>query len=397
VAERNLYLEIEIISTFPDNRLMEHRRQMASHRTLKEEDLRHFVLGASILGTGGGGLIAVAEQIVGNIIGHNKRITLIHPEDVKDEALGITAAIFGGGITPETLETFKMDVVPPLYVTAAYGLSKYLNKEFSFVYALEIGTQNSLEPMQMAAFMDIPIVDGDCVGRAVPELPLTTLSLGVKLNPIFALSTFQGDTIIVTTAANEKRSEIISRAIAGVSGNLLYFSGYTVEGSIFKRAVIPGTITTCIRIGEAIHARTDVFNNIIKITGGKIAFKGEVTRINMESGSAFFIGTVELLGIDEFEGETYRVWFKNEFLISWRNEAIDITCPDSICIANSETGIGKVTYGKGFRNEMKQGEPVTVLAIPAASIWKTPRGLAQFNPAYFDFDIPYNDFMTSIE
>lgn len=370
---------------------------MAYPKVLEAEDLHHFALGASILGTGGGGLITIAERIINNIIAHNKRITLIQPQNVKDEYLGITAAIFGGGITPETLETFKMDVVPPLYVTAAYELSRYLNQEFSFVYALEIGIQNSLEPMQMAAFMDIPIVDGDCAGRAVPELPLTTLSLGAELNPIFALSTFQGDTIIVTSTANEQRSEIISRAIAGVSGNLLYFSGYTVEGSIFKKVVIPGTITTCIRIGEVIHARADIFNNIIKITGGKIAFKGAVTRINMESGSAFFIGTVELRGVDEFEGETYRVWFKNEFLLSWRNEEIDVTCPDSICIADSETGIGKVTYGKGFRNEMIPGEPVTVLAIPAAGIWKTPKGLAQFNPAYFDFDIPYNDFMTSIE
>jgi len=44
------------------------------------------------------------------------------------------------------------------------------------------------------------------------------------------------------------------------------------------------------------------------------------------------VGKFELKGVKEFRGQIYKVWFKNENLISWRNGEVDITVSDLISV-----------------------------------------------------------------
>ncbi len=94
---------------------------------------------------------------------------------------------------------------------------------------------------------------------------------------------------------------------------------------------------------------------------------------------------MHLKGLDSYEGETYRIWFKNENLISYRNDKYDVTCPDLICIFD-ETGM-PVT-----NPDAKVGMELTVIALPAPEIWKSEAGLACFGPKTFGFDVEYTPF-----
>jgi len=359
-------------------------------RILSKEDLLNFIQGAGLLGTGGGGLISAGEQIIENIISQNKKVCLINYQEISEKAIGISTAILGGGISKKDIDKIEMVPKTPLSLKAAKSLQNYLEKKIEFVFAIEIGPQNSVEAIQLAAFLDVPLLDGDFVGRAIPEMQQTTLSLNnIPLTP-FSIATFKGDSIIVANSKNDKRNEEISRNIANISGGLICIAGLSLPGKVAKKIMIPDTISKCIEIGKIINNKSkNLFSEILDITNGIIAFKGIVTDIIAKNVNSFFVGEIMLKGIDEFSGNNYKVWYKNEYLISWKNDKVDITCPDLICLANSKTGVGKISYGQGFRNEIVIGEELTILAIPSPDVWLTEKGLDVLSPKHFEFNIEY--------
>jgi DUF917 family protein len=79
----------------------------------------------------------------------------------------------------------------------------------------------------------------------------------------------------------------------------------------------------------------------------------------------------------------YRVQYRNENIISWRDDQVSVSPPDLIAVADSHTGAAIANP------EFKRGQFVTVLGFPAPAIWRTPAGLEVFGPAHFGFDIPY--------
>ena len=53
-------------------------------------------------------------------------------------------------------------------------LENYLGKKATAVISGEIGGSNSLEPLIAAGENNIPVVDGDGMGRAFPEIHMKT-------------------------------------------------------------------------------------------------------------------------------------------------------------------------------------------------------------------------------
>ncbi len=119
--------------------------------------------------------------------------------------------------------------------------------------------------------------------------------------------------------------------------------------------------------------------------GGAVLFKGIVQSMPWELEGGFNYGEIVLKGIDEYVCDEYKIWFKNENLISYRNGSIDITCPDLIC-AFDDTG-EPVT-----NPDAKIGSKMTVIVLPAPEIWKTKEGLDCFGPRSFGFDVDYVPF-----
>lgn len=365
-------------------------------RYLTESDLLNFVQGAGVLGTGGGGLISIGEKIINNIIEQKKSVSLIDSSIVEDGAIGISTAILGGGISKKDIEKIKLVQKEPLSVQAALDLQNHINKKFDFVYAAELGPQNSMEAIQLAAFLDLPLLDGDFVGRAAPEMQQSALSLyDIPLTP-FSIRTFYDDSIIVSESENNSRSEKLCREIANISGGLICIAGFSLSGKLAKQIIIPNTISKCLRLGEIINSpNDDNILDMVKFLGGKIMFKGNVIEINKEDNNSFFTGEIILEGSDKFKSNNYKVWYKNEYLISWKNNKVDVTCPDLICILNSNTGIGKVSYGNGFRNEIKLKENLTIIAIPADSVWTKGKGLEIMSPRHFNYNIDYKPLVVN--
>ena len=95
------------------------------------------------------------------------------------------------------------------------------------------------------------------------------------------------------------------------------------------------------------------------------------------------MGEVEIAGQGRYAGETYRIWLKNEHMISWRNGQVDVTVPDLICIFDDRT------LEPVINPYLAPGQAITVIGLPAPAEWRTPRGLEIFGPRHFGYDIAY--------
>lgn len=349
-------------------------------RILDSEALGRLLLGATVLGTGGGGSYTRGRAIVEELAGGGRRVELIGPDQLPPEALGISTAMAGGGLTNAEVEGLEALAAEPPSVPAARALSAYLGRPIGFVFPLELGPQNTLEAIRLAAHLGVPVVDGDCAGRAVPELDQTTLALfDIPLAP-FVAATFQGDLAILARVAGPARGEALCRALATSSGGLLCLTGFPVTGARLREALVPRTLSRCLELGALLGPGRRPAEALATRTGGRVAFQGRVVRAETRLDGGFFRGHLDLEGTGACAGERYRVGIQNEFMWAWRNGALDIQCPDLICVVDSDSGIGKVTYGHGFENALEPGGAVSVLHLPCAEVWRSPRGRGLFPP-----------------
>ncbi len=353
-----------------------------------KKEMSLFLLGASLLSTGGGGPIEFGEEILKSI----ENINIIDSVFLNDNDIGISTAVLGGGVSKQEVVNLLSISKTPISYKLALEYQELVGEKISFVFAPEIGPQNTMEGMQLASFLNVPFVDADTVGRAVPEMYQTTLSIkNIKMTP-FALASFYGDIVLVKKTQNFKRNEEIARAFANISNNLLCFVGFKIKGKIFRDICVRNTITKCINLGRFLCDKSLNEKQIAKKINGKIVFEGSVNKIMMEKKNSFFYGNLFINGEKEYKYSKYKIWFKNEFLISWINDEVDITCPDLICVMDTKTRNGKVTYGPGFRNSLNVGDKVTVFGIPSDQIWKTKKGLEILSPCSFGYDFKYKEF-----
>jgi len=165
-----------------------------------------------------------------------------------------------------------------------------------------------------------------------------------------------------------------------------------MTGKVFKESIIPGAISYAMRIGEILRTVRDktssgssVCTAIAEEMSGRYAFRGKLASAPWEETGGFNIGEINLEGTGDFAGSTYRIWFKNENIIAWKNGKIDATVPDLICMIGSD---GYPITTPNFTDAME----INILLLPSPEIWQTPEGLACFGPRHFGFGLDYVPF-----
>lgn len=122
----------------------------------------------------------------------------------------------------------------------------------------------------------------------------------------------------------------------------------------------------------------------LEATEGYRLFEGVAsTDCKYEDRDGFTFGEMALRGTGVDRGARYRVWFKNENIISWRNGKVDVTAPDLICLLDIET------REPILNPSLKKGQHVLVIGLPAPAIWRTARGIEAFGPRYFGFKVTF--------
>jgi len=356
-------------------------------RTLNEQQLEDLIRGCTILGTGGGGSPNRGLQLIQSDLKAGREFKLIGLEEVPDNAL-VASPYMCGSVSPEETGKPSVEMDEEMECLVAFkALEDHLGQEFFAAIATEIGGGNTAVALSAAARCGIPIVDADPAGRSVPELQHTTFYIqNVPITPL-AVATNKGDVLILTQVADDFRAEAIVRAVAVVSDNRAGVTDHPMDGKALKTSVVPGTVTKALAIGEAVReARSsgaDPVQAAVTAGNGYFLFKGKVTQADWKIEEGFTIGKLTISGQAGDSGHQYRIWYKNEHIVSWTDDKPDVTVPDLICVLDPKTG-------EAITNpNCQQGMDVAVIGYPAPAMWRSPKGLEVFGPKHFGYELPY--------
>ena len=359
-------------------------------RILSKQDVVDIIYGCTVLGTGGGGSLEGGLDIVASDFEAGRKFILAELDEIPDDEYVACPYVCGSvsPLTPEEEERYKdlpsMDVTEA--VRAFQAMEEYLGKPFFGIISTELGGENTADAFHVAALMNKPIINADPAGRSVPELQHSTFYINnVPITPM-AVATPFGDTAIINNVVNDFRAEALVRAMACVSKNMIGVVDHPTTGAVLKKSVIPGAITYALEVGKKLRLANeegrDPAEDIAQACGGKVLFRGMVSDFQWDTVDGFTVGDVTLNGKDGFEGHTYKIWFKNEHIVSYRDGLVDVTVPDLICVIDKE--------GRPVTNPFyEKGMDLVVFALPAPKEWTTDRGLAVFGPRSFGFDFDY--------
>lgn len=352
-------------------------------RKLQLDELPDLARGAALLGTGGGGDPYIGLLLVSAELERGATITLLDPHEVDDNALVVASAFMGA-------PTVVIEKIPggDEPVLALNRLEQHLGRSADAIIPMECGGLNSMIPLLVAARTGLPIVDGDGMGRAFPELQMETFGVyGVAGSPI-AICNERGHVALIDTGTDNRSMEWYARAVTVRMGGVAYIAEYPMTGVQVKRTAIPGTMSLALELGRVIRTahedHRDPFAALIDCLAGTIyrfgttLLEGKVVDIERRSADGFVRGTAS---ISAFDGSrTVELTFQNEHLLARDGERVLAIVPDLVTVLDVETAIPITTEA------LRYGQRVRIFAIGTPDIMRTPAALEIFGPRAFGLD-----------
>lgn len=371
-------------------------------KILTKQDVHDILLGAALLGTGGGGSLEVGIELVDKAFAEGCKFRLADLDDLNgDDLIGTPYSC--GSISPLSKEQqIEFDKLPKIKetgeVNAIRNMEKYFGKKLKGVVATELGGFNTALALDAGARLNIPTIDADSAGRSVPCLQHTTYYLkDIPIHPMGLANKF-GDTMIITNAISDERAEILTRAVAVASFNEVSVVDHIGYWSDIGKALIPHTISLCLKYGQIARQsqkeNKNLATTLAKEFNGYFLFKGIVSAVTWEDKDGFTYGDLHVDGRDNFSGETFKLWIQNENIISWKNDKIYVTVPDSINIIDDTKNMPMLNP------DAKVGDLISIFALKSFDQWRTEKGMEVFGPKFFGYDIEYRpieDIMNSSE
>lgn len=336
--------------------------------------------GAAVLGTGGGGDPYIGRLLAEAAVREHGPVPVVQVADLPDDAVVLNVAMIGA-------PTVMVEKLPSgaQFAEAIRSLATHLGVTPTHVACIEVGGVNSTSPIVAAAELGLPLVDGDGMGRAFPEVQmvLPTLS-GISATPM-ALADEKGNTAVFATVDN-RWAERLARTATVEMGCSAITAQYAMSGAELKQSYVRGSLSLSVAIGEAlVDARAANEDPVVAVTavlGGTVVFEGKVADVERKTVTGFARGTARIAGSGSDTGLEAVLRFQNEHLLVEVAGSVRTTTPDLIVTLDAETGEPITTEGLRF------GARVRIVTAPADPRWHTPAGLALAGPRYFGYDTP---------
>jgi DUF917 family protein len=243
------------------------------------------------------------------------------------------------------------------------------------------------------------LVDACPAGRAKPEVQQSlTFANGLLITPA-ALTSRWGDTIIVDKAVDDYRYEDLARALAVASGGGVSNARGVISGRDIKRYLIRGALSEAILFGrtvrEAAARGADPVTALIDVCQGCVkVFHGIVRTAETKGDRGHTFTDAQLDGTKEYAGHSYRVWVKNENIVSWLDGKPDVMSPDYLYNLDAKTGDAVTSRELGG---YPVGAEVVMVARPAHAGWRTPKGIETIGPRHYGFEFDYVTLETMLQ
>lgn len=353
---------------------------MKTHKSnlIGEKELEALAIGANILGSGGGGDPAYDLLIALESIQEYGPVPLISVDQLMDESWVAPIGYMGAPLV--CLEMIPSGREFPLIVKKLHQLKRPISALLPF----EIGGSNAFAPFCAAGKLGLPVLDADTFGRAFPEMNMSVCNLA-GLSPSPAIISDHTDQHAVVYSQDSISMERQLRAITTAMGASAAVCTYPMTGKQAKQAVIPGSISLAIQMGEAFLRASNNGSlspsSLLKQWGGVLLLEGILVDIESTLEGSFLKGHA----IIEKGKQRWKVHFQNEFLaVESEGQTYLATTPDIITLFDRDSGmpipVERLTFGL----------EISVCALPAPEIWKTPEGLACVGPKVFGFNQDYH-------
>ncbi len=356
-------------------------------RALEWGNLQDMLIGAAFLGTGGGGSLDKGLETVRADLRSGRAIRLVDPDELPTETWACTP-YYCGSLAPSGKTPFKMQAAPydgQECLLAAKVLERHLGVTFGTTVATELGGGNTAAALSVAAQLGLPALDADGAGRSVPDLQHSTYFVaGIPIAPMGIANKF-GDEAVVQRVVDDFHAEALVRAMAVASGGHVGVADHPGRIVDLRKGLVLRSLTFSEKVGHAIRGRgTDPTEAVLAAMDGYLLFRGvAASDCKYEDREGFTFGEMTLRGVDADRGSRYKIWFKNENIMAWKNGKVDVTAPDLVCLLD----IGR---RQPILNPwLKKGQRIDVFGLPAPEIWRTPRGVEGFGPRYFGYKVKF--------
>ncbi|KAI5296216.1 hypothetical protein KEM52_005086 [Ascosphaera acerosa] len=371
---------------------------------LSEVDLAFIASGTGVLGTGGGGPSYLEHlACLQALRKHGKRMRVVSLESAKDDDI----CVFGSWYGAPSVSGERLAAGTELVTAIEHSVRIAGKSHFEAIIADEIGGGNGMSSFPTGAHYDIPVLDGDLMGRAYP-----TVAHGIPYvygHPITpcVIADAKQNVGIVHQAEHNDRVEGMLRAQCINLGLMAAAAATPLPCEVIKKYSIPKTVSQSWYIGRAIHRarrnKTSVVDAIVSFpypfwvvkAGGKII---DVTR---DVSRGYTVGEVTIGPLAPEEQELGAqaavadrrhlvIPFQNEFLYAafvnpedHREREIICTVPDFVSVLGQDgEAIGSP--------ELRYGLKVDVIAMAAHPLWtSTPQGLKVGGPEFFGLDTDF--------
>ncbi len=339
-------------------------------RLIGLDDLECLAIGATILGSGGGGDPSYDLNIAKQHVKEFGETLLLDLQEVNDDdwiapvafmgAPSVTTEKIPSGLEFETLLSFIEDTV---------------GKKISHVIPIEVGGANALVPFTFAKKLGLSVIDTDIIGRAFPELQMCTCNL-LEISPssTFVVDVF-GTSVMIGPTPDVKKIERICRTLCVEMGSTAALSYYLMSGRDLKKAGIPNSLSKAIELGKAMQ-QPNAMEFFVNSSNGKILGSGMVTDIKHKIDYGFLKGRTMIQ--PRHKGEhPFFLYYQNEYLVAYKGEKLIASTPDIIMTLDEDTLFPLTS------ESLVYGQRVVLIQLPSPEIWKTEKGLQLTGLEYF--------------
>jgi hypothetical protein len=332
---------------------------------LERQDLRDIALGATFLGSGGGGDPECALLLAEHYFDEYGPASLISAEELSCDDLVVPLAFMGAPlVASEKLVSGRE--FEPLFE----GISREFGKSPTVLVPAEIGGSNALTPLWIGARGKIPVLDADMIGRAFPKLEMCSCNLhGLAATPAFlACSQSRSVTAREMEAPDVER---FFRAVCEEMGSSALAALYILRGEEARGMLLHGSLSLAATLGVQLRTRS---LDVHMLAGGVISDVAQT----IEGG--FLMGRVQVKNKEA----TYEVLFQNEYYALFRDGTPLALTPDIIAIVDRKSGRPICV------EKLRFGLEVELCSYPVHPIWKSPEGLELVGPKAFGLEVEYD-------
>ncbi|MEU5693236.1 DUF917 domain-containing protein [Actinosynnema sp. NPDC020468] len=321
------------------------------------EDVDALELGATLLGSGGGGDTVWAAARLRRLLPEGAAIDVVGVADLPPETPVVPVGLVGA--------TAVLAEKPPggdEFGTAVAAVERWTGQRAAALMSTEIGGLNGLLPLVAAHELGLPYVDADLAGRGLPRLDqLSVVAAGRPSAP--AALAAPGGRVLVLAAGSPSDVERAVRGFLPVVGGWAVLALAPVPAGELAGCSVVGSVTAAVELGRR--------------PGGDVLATGRVVEVARRQARGFGRGSVT---VRDHGGPLLRLEMENEYLLALRDGAPVASTPDVLVVLDRRTRAPISCY------HVRSGAEVVVLRLAGPAFWADPRHLPTVAPRAFGVD-----------